>query len=388
MTQQLVYLHIPKSGGTSQRLAFYEVYGKEKVFWHGFDNTPDKTHYNAVQLQDFMVVGGHQPLSYYPKDLEALYLSVVREPVSRAVSLYSYYCKPAFGEPSAVETRKSLLKIWQQRGMDSDSLLNSLENCPEFRHELQNRQCRYLSRYEHTFKGVLKTLDEIDIVVAEVGSTAKMNKRLSSLLGWGPFRERRVNQSLDDTHNFILQEAGVKEALSDLLAEDQLLFEYITEEHQGLLESTSGNISRHFQENSTNATITEPNQALPWANIQTYCKGFLALGRDGTGSIGVAIINNSEQDVHCRKYPDLAICYEAYDRNGASIGRDTFSQPMQIPLMARGKVILSLDVALPLAVIDKAVGIRIWLSVQPGEPITKYNPLHLATAQIIPASRQ
>ena len=385
MIEQLVYLHIPKSGGTSQRLAFYDVYGEEKVFWHGINSAPRENHYGSPQFQDFTVVGGHQPLSYYPDDQKPLYLSVVREPISRAISLYSYYCKPAFAEPHFVEPRKNVFNTWQKRGMDSDSLLNSLQNCPEFLREVQNYQCRYLSRYEYTFDGVLKTIDEIDIILADVDSTAQMNERLSSLLEWGPFRERRANSSLEDTHQFILQEPGVKETLTNLLDQDQLLYEYIAEKHQGILESTSKNISPRLHGDPALASIGGSNHVLPWTQIQMYCKGFIALHRDGSGSLGVAIINHSAQDITYREYPDLAICYEAYDRNGEQIDGKIFSQPMQIPLVARGKVTLSLDVSLPTTLIDKASGIRVWLSVKPGEPVTMHNPLHLAAAQIFPA---
>ncbi|MDX1733219.1 MAG: hypothetical protein R3228_02595 [Halioglobus sp.] len=33
----IVYLHIPKAGGSSQRTLFYDLFGKERVAWHGID---------------------------------------------------------------------------------------------------------------------------------------------------------------------------------------------------------------------------------------------------------------------------------------------------------------------------------------------------------------
>lgn len=384
MIDKLIYLHIPKSGGTSQRLAFYDVYGEENVFWHGIDNDSDGSNYTNDQLEDFTVVGGHRPISYYPSDLRALYVSVVREPISRAVSLYSYYAKPDFAEPHFVKARKKVFRLWQERGLDSESLVNSLEKCPEFRREVQNFQCRYLSRYENSFQGVMKTLEDNDAIIADVGSTAKMNSYLSSLLEWGAFRERRANRSLEDTHELILQEAGAAEALGELLGEDELLYDYVVNEHQGLYRPAAADSSSYAAIRPEKPADLNPDDELPWKQVQVYSKGFIGLGAGGSGQLGVAIMNHSEEDINYRKYPGLSICYGAFDKCGGTLDGSITTRPLLIPLRSQGNTTLSLEVNIPPEFLSKAAGIRVWLEIAPDQPLTAYNPLHLASAQIFP----
>jgi hypothetical protein len=381
MPTQIVYLHIPKSGGTSQRMAFYDIYGEDKVFWHGLDNDAGTDQYDEDQLKPFTVVGGHKPIEFYPQNPDALFISIVREPVIRAVSLYSYYAKPDFAEPHFVSTRRKLFQTWQDRGMDSDSLVNSLQRCPEFRREVENQQCRYLSRYGNTFQGVMQTLGEVTAVIGEMDSTATMNTYLSGFMNWGHVRQRKANASLEDTHSFILQEAGAEEALGELLKEDLKLYRFIKDEHQGLYSNAPKKMHwRHLMRPS--APLEENTTEEHWKKIQLYSKGFLGLQSDGSGSLGIVIINHSSVDIDCRQYPELAITYNAFDRSGAELGGQVFSQPMQVPLKAHGKLVLSLEVKLPPELLPDAAGIRVRLAISPSQPLTQFNPLHLASAQI------
>jgi hypothetical protein len=381
MTNQIVYLHIPKSGGTSQRMAFYDIYGEDKVFWHGLDNDACTDQYDEDQLTLCTVVGGHKPINFYPQNLNPLFISVVREPIIRAVSLYSYYAKPDFAVPHFVSIRRKLFQMWQDRGMDSNSLVNSLQRCPEFRREVENQQCRYLSRYGNTFQGVMQTLGEVTAVIGELDSTTTMNTFLSGLMNWGHVRQRKANASLEDTHSFILQEAGAEEALGELLKEDLKLYRFIKDEHQGLY-SNAPEQTRWRNLMRPSAPMEERTTDEHWKQIQLYCKGFLGLHTDGSGSLGIVIINHSFVDIDYRQYPELAITYSTFDHSGAELGGQVFSQPMQVPLRAQGQLVLSLEVKLPLELLADATGIRVQLAISPSQPLTLFNPLHLASAQI------
>jgi hypothetical protein len=107
MQPKLIHLHLPKTGGTSQRFVLYDLYGKDDIFWFGIDDEP-KSSFVYEQVAPFRVLGGHKPIDFYPAEFDALYTSVVRDPVSRVASLYSYYAKPEFahGESSDRQFRK------------------------------------------------------------------------------------------------------------------------------------------------------------------------------------------------------------------------------------------------------------------------------------------
>lgn len=368
MPTQIVYLHIPKSGGTSQRMAFYDIYGEDSVFWHGIDIDAGTGLYDENQLKPFALVGGHKPIGFYPQSLDALYISVVREPIIRAVSLYSYYTQPDFAETHFVSTRRKLFQTWQDRGMDSDSMVNSLRRCPEFRQEVENQQCRYISRYENTFEGVIQTLSEVTAVIGELNSTITMNTFLSERMNWRHVHQRKVNTSLEDTHTVILQEPGLEEVMGELVREDLRLYEFISKEHKGLFNNLPGK---------------SLSAAPPWKQVQVYTKGFVGISKDGSGSTGIAIINNSSMTINRERFPELAIYYTLHRTNGDRIGSDIFRRPLDAPIAARGKLLWDLKVKIPGQHMAEAGYIQVGLSTGASELAANHCPLHLGSANII-----
>ena len=73
MDSKLVFLHIPKTGGASVQQTLFDLYRRKNVFWFGVDDAHDKAKkYRADLMKDPAVLGGHQPVSYYPTELDAL----------------------------------------------------------------------------------------------------------------------------------------------------------------------------------------------------------------------------------------------------------------------------------------------------------------------------
>ena len=72
-------------------------------------------------------MGGHWPIASYPFQSESLYLSLVREPISRAVSLFSYYVRPEYAADRTLEARARKLQRerWLDKGMGSCVLGNA-----------------------------------------------------------------------------------------------------------------------------------------------------------------------------------------------------------------------------------------------------------------------
>jgi hypothetical protein len=383
MPTQIVYLHIPKSGGTSQRLAFYDIYGEDKVFWYGIDNDAGTDLYDEDQLEPFTLLGGHKHINFYPQSLDALYISVVREPIIRAVSLYSYYAKPDFAETHFVSTRKKLFQNWQDRGMDSDSMVNSLRRCPEFRQEVENQQCRYLSRYGNTFQGVKQTLSEVTAVIGELDSTISMNTFLSERMNWGHVQQRKVNASLEDTHTTILQEPGLKDLITELVQEDLCLYEFIHKEHKGIFNNLPADLKISDSLSPLKPFCISLQDSPPWKQVQVYTKGYIGINEDGSGSTGIVIINNSLMAINREHFPALAIYYTLHSKDGCQLGNGIFQHSLEVPIAAKGKLIWNLKVKIPRQYVAEAACIQVGLSVGESELAATHCPLHLGSANII-----
>lgn len=381
MASRIVYLHIPKSGGTSQRTILVDLYGEESVYWHGISNVLHGETCDPSSMNQYSVIGGHHPLSWYPEQLDALFIAVIREPISRVVSLYSYYTRPDLGEPQTRSQRRDIFNLWQQRGMDSNSLVASLEKCPEFRQEVENFQCLYLSRHGGTFAGVMQTLAATSAAVCDVDSVDALNALLSDRLGWGEVPPRRLNRSLERAHEMIMQEPGVEEVLTGLLDEDLRLYRFIREQHGGLYDGMK------FDEGLEKLRPRKPfdsssDPGPPWMGLQIYTKGYIGIRADGTGTTGIAIVNGSQADMDARRYSNLEICYSVHDSAGEQLGPGVFRTALDQSVRCGDTLIWELPVRLPAGIVKSAARINVWLSVSATESVADMNPFHAGSMQV------
>jgi hypothetical protein len=232
---ELVFLHIPKTAGTSQQTMFNDYYGRDNVFWIGRDCDPDIRRYPAAAVSGHSVVGGHKRLAFYPAALDVLYCALVRDPVERAISLFGYYTQPAL----AISEREQLIraghiKEWGRRGLDPDSMADSIRNCRPFRREISNYQCRYLSRTRATFAAVQASLRDADFIIGSVAAYDLFHARLAELLDWAEQPPSRVNRSRDDYAASFLRDEALVRQIRDLNREDEKLVQWVQDEQGGL----------------------------------------------------------------------------------------------------------------------------------------------------------
>ena len=234
---ELVFLHIPKTAGTSQLNAFTQYYGAPNVFWIGKDCAPDIWRYPQAQVGERFVVGGHKRLAFYPRHLDPLYCALLRDPIERAISLFVYHTRPELAviEPwSDGQARSALLEKLLARGIDPDSMLNSIRNCRPFRQQISNYQCRYLSRDRATFAAVRRSLQGCDVAIGTVASYDRFQRELWDLLDWAGEAPARVNRSRDDYAAAYLQDEELVAQIAALNSEDQALLQWVETEHSGL----------------------------------------------------------------------------------------------------------------------------------------------------------
>lgn len=235
MTPELVFLHIPKTAGTSQHRSFRQYYGRENVFWIGDDCSADVRKYPADQISGRLLVGGHKPLSFYPKRFDPLFCAVLRDPVERAISLFVYYTQPHLAlSEGGRQVRESILERLQKKGMDPHSMINSIRNCRSFRREISNMQCTYISSSHSNFEGALKSLQGHDFILGTLNDYERFHRRLGDLLDWPEGKPGALNRSKGNYAGAYLRDEQLVALLREHNREDYKLLEFVTHEHDGL----------------------------------------------------------------------------------------------------------------------------------------------------------
>jgi len=344
------------------------------VYWYGIDDE-HQTKFVREQLATYPVVGGHKPLHFYPADLAALYTAVIREPVSRVASLYSYYAKPEFAQSRS--SRERHFETWQARGIDSNSLVKSLQNCAEFRREVENFQCGYLSRHGADFAGVMATLADTQAFICTSDKTAQMNAQLGNLLGWFEIPNQTLNRSKKNSEETILSEPGAREAIAELVMEDQKLYDFIAAEHEGVY---SHLVSSPSEWQTLQVSDAERARRF-WNKVNIYTKGYIGVNPAGLGSTGIVICNESSTDISPELLPNLLLAYELIGEDGTPLTPEPLYIELNETVATGGRLFYDLQIEVPTQLVPALARIAVGLA--KGEPVSRLNSLHQAYALVV-----
>lgn len=322
MNPTLVYLHIPKSAGTTYREYLINIYGKENVFWYGLDSDP-KT-FDPEEVASVSVVGGHKKLSFFPRTFDALYASVIRDPLERAVSHFNYCTAPYAGKGAKwPEEHLRTQEIWREKGMLPSSLLRSIENCEDFRHQVSNYQCDYLSRYGASFQGVRRTLEEESMVIGVFDQLPRFNAFLRSNLKFEIENKIRVNFSSEGYHTPILAEPGVVELVRSINAEDQALYNYVSSECGGLYARAKNlnAIIERVPDRFIGTNLQRFAGHFDWTNVHLFSKGIVGIAPNTIAKIPLTLLNGSASNIVFGEttYRSCAIGWQFLNESGEDI---------------------------------------------------------------------
>ncbi|ARN74954.1 hypothetical protein BST96_13015 [Oceanicoccus sagamiensis] len=64
MNPKIVFLHIPKSAGTSLRRTLYDVLDNDKLFWLGLDSRPPHFFYPRLKVANKLLMGAIKALLF------------------------------------------------------------------------------------------------------------------------------------------------------------------------------------------------------------------------------------------------------------------------------------------------------------------------------------
>lgn len=214
----LVFIHIEKAAGTSQRALLDQMYGCNNVLWRGRDFVGRRGR-KLPDITRHPIIGGHLSAADF-EDVRTpvLYLSIVRDPVSRAVSLFHY-----FSEHGPDKDRKE----WRKKGLDPSSMTRTIQSVPAFRDAVSNRQCYRLSGMSD-FEDTLDVLQRENYLIGTFERVDEFTDRVALLLGWPSVKAGRHNRArrseyLEET----LAEPGLEELILSINSEDEQLYRFV-----------------------------------------------------------------------------------------------------------------------------------------------------------------
>lgn len=254
--KKLVFLHIEKAAGTSQRVLFYQTFGKENVYWYGTD--PNRNKFLIEDVRQLFIIGGHKRFDFYQRyhknwflRLGALisqdsefysndgfgYMAVVREPIERVISFFQY-------------CRTKEYQRWSEHGLDPNSLHNTLRESRPFRRAIENRQCRYLSGFG-SFEKTKKNISRHKFVVGSLARIELFNEYLVKNIECVDRALDKVNAGSHGYKEDIDIDDQLKQEITDLVSEDIKLYTFINDDCGGLFDNIS-----HSDWDTFNSTVS------------------------------------------------------------------------------------------------------------------------------------
>ena len=319
MSPKLVYLHISKSAGTSFCAYLRRVYPHDLIWWYGEDSSAEI--FEPEECRDAVVLGGHRPASFYPEGLPLLFLSVIRDPVDRAISLFNYYTTLPAKTHHSYKHREWLLANWINQGIVPGNMEKSIEQCDEFRREISNYQCSYLSVPGGTFEQAAQTIENSNYILGVFTELPLFHRYLQELFDWPVNQVFKLNTAPEGYREKFDTQKHTIELVRELNSDDLQLFDFVKNVHKGLYENC-GDISKWKMPSIYKVPDADkaPDCPINWGRVHLYSKGIAKVNEDRI-EMSFVISNRTAHLLSFvnEKHGSHKIGWQIKDRNGQLI---------------------------------------------------------------------
>jgi hypothetical protein len=211
----LFFIHIPKTAGTSVYNALHQMVPGRVAWYTGPDDTLTRFLSTPGIRGSVSIYGGHFGYGHIcgfltPGDK---IFSVIREPVERVFSTYNH-----------VSIRDSDHPLHEQiKGL---SICEAVLRCPEFKIEINNRQCFYLSATP-MFANTMKIVSDNNITVYTMSQLGLLIKHVAIECGVSDPAEIGYDNVAENDYRACATAEEI-EMVSRLNEEDCKLFAYFS----------------------------------------------------------------------------------------------------------------------------------------------------------------
>jgi hypothetical protein len=218
MPKNLIFLHLPKNGGTTFQTIVRRYYSRAETFWIGYNrekkwnldefiNLPEEKRKKIHLLLGHFMFGLHKYL-YGESD----YITFLRKPIERTISFYNYV------------SRTPQNRLYED--VKDKSLFEFVTQIKDF--DINNGQIRKLSGVHGTEEEMFdKALDNIEKHFSFVGLQERFDESLiilAGIYGWNNISYKKENVSRDGVSISELDDKTIQ-AIKELNHGDLKLYE-------------------------------------------------------------------------------------------------------------------------------------------------------------------
>lgn len=207
----LCFVHNAKTAGTSiLSTAFRDR--PDKTFWYAHPGEKDWSECSPEYLSQFDFVGGHLPRAEFDQKITRpkLFMTIVREPVSRAFSLFSYMTSESHHLRSELADK---------------GMLWALENHTIFQEQVFNQQC-WMIGGDQSFEAALDAIAANDWILACHEQADRAWLRACLAMGWPASELRRENISQPGYQDRLF-DPRIVDILESNNSEDRRLIDFV-----------------------------------------------------------------------------------------------------------------------------------------------------------------
>lgn len=225
MKHNLIFLHIPKNGGSTFHFIVKRYFKEQNIFSikilnNTTTNTKELLEMPKYEKDQVKLLTGHMKFGLH-KELtgESKYITFLREPEERVISFYYYILR---------KPNHRLYKTVTENNMSLYDFVTKIDS-----HDVNNGQIRLLSGIDDTEENMLaKALENIENHFSFVGLTEKYDESLillKKMYNWSTPYYKTVNKTKNRTKFEELDSKTIK-ALQEYNKGDRLLYDKIKKE--------------------------------------------------------------------------------------------------------------------------------------------------------------